>query len=160
MSREWKPRPGAVCLVRYADSDGPWVVGIATTPYGNWRTQEHGATRQIAEARPLVVIDPEDHEQAAALDRAISTAYSNAKWGSDRVEPMQAALRSLITPPKPDEPQGLGAVVEDQRGELWVRDKTTTTVNHWKRARGEDGGSRYPYSHIAAVRVLSEGVQP
>lgn len=72
----------------------------------------------------------------------------------------QQALREFADPPpvKPEEPTGLGAVVEDSAGDLWVRDKTTTTIAHWKRARGQMGGKRLPWSAIDAVRVLSEGI--
>jgi hypothetical protein len=111
----------------------------------------------------VLVISPEDSEQVERLAHALGQAEAVYARPSDvtlhyNPELMQAALRSLLAPPKPDEPTGLGAVVEDQRGEWWVRDKTTTTVNHWKRARGEDGGRRYPYADIAAVRVISLGV--
>jgi hypothetical protein len=117
---------------------------------------------EAAQVGPLVVIDPEDREQVERLICAQDVHFDGTPRHSvtadDLADMMQAALRSLIEPPRPDEPTGLGAVVEDERGEWWIRDKTTTTVNHWKRARGEDGGSRYSWSHIRPVRIVHEGV--
>lgn len=107
----------------------------------------------------LVVIDPEDREQVERLAERIGHLWKSHTYVRDVV---QAALREFAnpTPPKPEEPTGLGAVVETVRGELFVRDKTTTTVAHWKRARGGESGKRHRYDNIDAVRVLSEGVTP
>jgi hypothetical protein len=114
--------------------------------------------------RPVVVIDPEDREQVERLARdnydlihkpgafdALSQMSQDAY-----VEFMQAALRSLIAPPKPPEPQGLGAVVEDAEGRRWVR------VNALIPWQYEKGDTRVSWTAVAPapVRVLSEGVKP
>jgi hypothetical protein len=69
---------------------------------------------------------------------------------------MQAALRSLIAPPKPPEPQGLGAVVEDAEGRRWVR---VNALIPWPYEKGD---TRVSWTAVAPapVRVLSEGVKP
>jgi hypothetical protein len=104
----------------------------------------------VADPRPLVVIDPEDREQVEALMAALP-AYLLDK----PVSRVQDGLRSLIADPKPEEPLGLGAVVEDDKGRTWVsayRDGRTKWV--------PSNGSRFPtnYDDVAAVKVLSEGV--
>lgn len=109
-------------------------------------------------ARPVVVIDPEDREQVAAL----LSHYHSWKWTAEIAEAsitdMQTSLRESANPkPRIEEPTGLGAVVEDEYGDLWIRDKTTTTVAHWKRARGEDGGRRYRWSDLDVARVIQPG---
>lgn len=113
----------------------------------------------------LVVIDPNDRKQVERLVKACPADWNfeqDEETLRDCIDAMQAALREFASPapPKPDEPTGLGAVVETVHGELYVRDKTTTTVAHWKRARGEDSSKRYKYAALAVVRVLSEGVAP
>lgn len=94
--------------------------------------------------RPLVVIDPEDFAQVEAL--AGGEGKVNTYWLQDR-------LRSLVAP-KPDEPTGLGAVVQDAGDEYvhfgngcWI--KAVPNAQMYQRT----------WSHMtAAVKVLSEGV--
>lgn len=105
--------------------------------------------------RPVVVIDPEDREQVERLTKA----YCDARDGDNdlyRVSAiLQAALRSLIAPPKPEEPTGLGAVVEDAEGNLWVQ---VYEKGLWQRSDDRDVWT--VWEKFSAVRVLSEGVQP
>ncbi|MDB5716479.1 MAG: hypothetical protein JWO15_3876 [Sphingomonadales bacterium] len=159
MSREWKP--GDVALVMGADEK--WRKCLRAITNDGWYDEDgaHDADDEVHHVRPLVVIDPADRDQRQALgDSLMRHGIYNENDSCSMQGALGDALRSLLAPPKPPEPMGLGAVVEDSRGEMWIRDKTTTTVNHWKRARGEDGGSRYSWDHLTAVRVLSEGVQP
>lgn len=115
------------------------------------------ALRALAEDRERVddLID--------ACDRnAIITAAANPAIlpRATRIELMQAALRSLVAEPEPEEPTGLGAVAE-ARSEIYVIDKTTTTVRRWKRARGEDGGRRHAWADLPRpLTVLSPGWEP
>ena len=115
-----------------------------------------------ADLRRLVVIDPEDRAQVERLVRAFPD-----EWGFEQdeeafrecTEDVQAALREFANPkpPKPAEPTGLGAVVEDAEGSKWVRSERWPE-QPWDPCGVRDGG--FPWEHIDAVRVLSEGVQP
>lgn len=108
------------------------------------------------DSRKFLLIDPEDREQVAL----ILSQYHSWKWNAEIAEAsitdMQAALRLLLTPAeppkpvKPPEPMGLGAVVEDDLGEKWVR------LSHglWSAPLMFDRR----YVDLTAVRVLSEGV--
>lgn len=150
MSREFKPGDVADVGVGRAmrHEDGRWVF-----PDGS-----HNTDRQNIPTHLLVVIDPEDREQVEDLCRRYVETYGGRWDGREKpVIDMQAALRSLIEPPKPEEPTGLGAVVETANGDLYVRSKTITTIAHWKPAKG---GERRKYEHLKVVRVLSEGVTP
>lgn len=112
--------------------------------------------------RPLVVIDPEDAEQVEAL-RAVFRSRECLPF--DRTDDWQASLREFATPtpPKPDEPPGLGAVVEDARGRRFTRHCDCSQNPDWPAAdwwpNGTSvAGSNVRWSQITAVRVLSEGV--
>lgn len=165
MSREWKPgdaamiRLGARCDGRgergegwataIRDNVGSWACGVATARIAN--------DEDILEARPLVVIDPEDREQVERLADLNERATPEG-WVSptDATNAMQAALREFAdpTPPKPDEPTGLGAVIEDANGDLWVRLRPA----EWQWRRADDEGLFQGWHNISAVRVLSPGV--
>lgn len=67
-------------------------------------------------------------------------------------------------PPKPAEPTGLGAVVEDKAGRTWVRTEAVssdTELSPWCPSWGVHGDDAQPacYADLDAVRVLSVGVQ-
>jgi len=75
-----------------------------------------------------------------------------AGWIADQIE-------AQTKPPKPAEPTGLGAVVEDSQGREWlrrVRDKGRAPWAHYDES--ERGVYTRDYDDINAVRVLSEGV--
>jgi hypothetical protein len=144
--REWKP--GDV-----TDIDGHRAI---RTKAGQWVCQ-CGDASAIAgdDARPLVIIDPEDREQVERLVAAF-TEQHGAPQGGNRFNAMQVALRSLLGPPKPPEPKGLGAVVEDADGQRWVRVNIATGTAEWRAC--DYHGTTCRYADIAAVRILSEGV--
>lgn len=109
-----------------------------------------------ADLRRLVVIDPEDREQ---VERLLNGYYSEPfedVWPRS-IDKMQAAFREFANPkpPKPEEPTGLGAVVEDADGMTLVRCHQGTRP--WQVLNGT---SVWHWDAIDAVRVLSEGVQP
>jgi hypothetical protein len=112
--------------------------------------QGHGAR--------LVVIDPEDREQVARLVTTYNLGACEDEW----IDGMQAALRSLVGPPKPEEPQGLGAVVEDADGAIWTR-VATYAAAPWYSA-GATGvatnSCSASWSRIDVARVLSDGWTP
>ena len=65
------------------------------------------------------------------------------------------AVREQTRPPKPPEPTGLGAVVEDEYGHKFIRvqtDYSSPWIQHGYAT------VLYKYEHLHVVRVLSEGV--
>lgn len=159
MSAEWKS--GQVAMVsgtegtrRAVRRGGVWI---------NLDSEGYVIDAYVEKARPLVVIDPEDRE---AVERLVEVLVRFEGPGpatfADRI---QLALREFAapTPPKPDEPQGLGAVVEDAEGLLWLRwwaegSAHPSSTRPWQCANGM--GSDREWSEVSAVRVLSEGVTP
>lgn len=152
MNRKWKP--GDVAMVRHDSSE--WRTGIRHGDRARWNTSGgFWFDAQVSEVRPLVVIDPEDREQVERL-LCLGGYEVCGVSGGISVENMQAALREFANPkpPKPDEPMGLGAVVEDGEGEQWVRVRRGSEDYPWAKGRN---AWRY-WEEIDAVRVLSEGV--
>lgn len=145
-------KPGDVAVIPFAR--GP-VLAMMTVQ--GWSLADHGETSALlTEARPLVVVDPEDYEQVARLTGALAVHGANPNDRNYSAE-TQAALRSLIEPPKLEEPTGLGAVVEDVEGRKYVRAGVTPLA--WTHAVDPDCNDWCGYEEIAVVRVLSEGVQ-
>jgi hypothetical protein len=108
---------------KYEDSDGPF-----------WRF-ENGALRPVSEstARPVVVIDPTDR---AAMKR-LAEAYIAVSLRNDSItDRLTRALTEYAnpTPPKPEEPLGLGAVVVDDEGVAWVL--ADDDNQPWRRSNG------------------------
>jgi hypothetical protein len=114
-------------------------------------------------------IDPEDREQVERLAKVMDDEFARRGWVNqstpdpDVVDAIQAALREFAnpTPPKPEEPTGLGAVVEDAEGSLWFRmtlENQTWAGEVWQEQYGCDADRWTKWADIAAVRVLSEGV--
>jgi hypothetical protein len=110
----------------------------------------HELRPHCEEPRPVVEIDPEDHEQ---VERLLEGYLRNSQERAPLAR-MYHALRSLIAPPRPPEPEGLGAVVVDEKGLTWVR-------RHPAGDAWVNGYGRWDsWDAITAVRVLSEGVTP
>lgn len=112
--------------------------------------------------RRLVVIDPESDPDVIRLENALEAQGCRVGMG------VQAALREFATPtpPKPDEPAGLGAVVEDADGLKWVSVEEMPPFGRWYCGVLPDDdcsiadGAFREWSALSAVRVLSEGIQP
>ncbi|MGZ4519730.1 MAG: hypothetical protein ACXVXW_04845 [Mycobacteriaceae bacterium] len=170
MTREWKP--GDVALVKVKKS---WHRAIRDQVAWVVITDDSGVDHLETcagvdyEARPLVVIDPKEHAYCERLMQAMREPIESTLRVSldDQVverltDHVCNAILSLLPTPKPDEPTGLGAVVEDADGVLWVR--VTAAVgcpnDPWKHSQWREGDvqPRMPYAGITAVRVLSEGV--
>lgn len=82
---------------------------------------------QVTDHRPLVAIDPEDREAVERLARALPLHWNleqpdDPDLFTESVNEIAAALREYANPkpPRPDEPQGLGAVVQREDGSRWV----------------------------------------
>ena len=159
-AREWKP--GDVARVRYGAVDEvalvrhrPAACHALEFAYVSNGFDMVDDLPPNADVRPLVVIDPEDAEQVERLWRAWTTHAPDYRLAQDN---MQAALREFAnpTPPKPPEPQGLGAVVEDRSRERWVRVNTNTGTQEWRCC--DYNGEFRRWDAIDAAKVLSEGV--
>lgn len=112
--------------------------------------------------RPVVVLDPEDTEgrsllpvwlrsHAADIERECTGPVVNdLRLLADRIEAAYGG-------PKPEEPKGMGAVVRDADGVLYVGlgDFYGGGQLRWKGGRGMTFTS---YDRINVVEVLSEGV--
>lgn len=162
MSREWKP--GDVAITQFGrsvvDSGKRCSHDYAATPH--WHHVTHGGWDPLGShptARPLVVIDPEDREAVERLATSLGSG-SHLLWG---VEYVQERLREFANPkpPKPDEPTGLGAVVEDEEGRRYTRYDSSDVQPWWWDGKGSEAPvvRRYHWDDISAVRVLSPGVE-
>jgi hypothetical protein len=123
---------------RWIGADGSWI--------GDFTAKD---------ARPLAVIDPEDREQVERLEKALEVVAVRGFMPGG----VQAALREFAnpTPPKPDEPAGVGAVVRSSHsGATYVR--VCTDPWAWVMLGGREiQGVRW--SDIPTdLTVLSEGV--
>lgn len=114
--------------------------------------------------RPLVVIDPEDREQVEQFIRAYFAEWEKSpasvrvlKVGetmpmASHFDAAQTAFRSLVAPPKPDEPKGWGAVVEDRTGAYFTlyAPESGIWINYAEGKRA--------WSDIDVARIVHEGV--
>ena len=164
MSAEWKAGDvgltarGRLALRREHNPDG-WIDSQGA-PWSN--------DKFPANVRPLVVIDPEDREQVERLVVDYLSRYDGQPAVAQvaEIDYMQAALREFAnpTPPRPDEPQNDGAVVEDAEGTRWIRTSpiVSSHLNDWvcSASSTHSGSDRRHWDGIKAVRVLSEGVTP
>lgn len=164
MSANFKPGDVAMAMRH----DGSECRAILRADY-TWRLAEacdnNPPTREF---RPLVVIDPESPDDLDGLCKALVEAmYTTGHPASaaNGVHPAtaQAALRKLASP-APDEPQGLGAVVEDAGGRRWSRVADMAGNPYWMRLEmdGDHVTTVWTgWSGVNAVRVLDpEGVTP
>lgn len=164
MGREWKP--GDVALAKWRNYVGvPALFVAARQRWIDVDGVEFDGDENDLTLRPLVVIDPENREDVERLSEAIRDAEKDCGqdfWEYDQMV-LQDALRDFADPkpPKPEEPTGLGAVVEDASGTTWVRAGLTIRErDDWRAVNSERVGWWSKYADIAAVRVLSEGVKP
>jgi hypothetical protein len=156
--REWAP--GAVALIEVGCQANRHR---ATFAGKGWR---YGGDRWVDNdpaivtiLRPLLVLDPESDDDARRLMRAF---WAHGNDDCDDEQAMRDAMRSLVAPPKPEEPTGLGAVVIDDQGQQWVAigdagDRRSGSLR-WREALGTHVGETATWRGINAVRVLSEGV--
>ena len=160
--------PGTVAMVRV---NGQWYRAMRQDASGDglWTLSEPALGQidhydyegQVTEVRPLLVLDPEDREQVERLTRTYLRDYDGGVATVPQpgeVNSMQAALRSLLSSAKPEEPKGDGAVVVDAEGNRYVRIGRDSRAQ-WMAVvpRNPDRPWRY-WSGIDAVRVLSEGI--
>lgn len=128
MTREWKP--GDLAMVTCSDGQERRAL------FGQFWIDDSGVwvfrdgTRRNADesqARPLVVIDPEDRERVERLTKAIDSAGVFTGLTVGNVSKMQTALREFAnpTPPRIDEPGTWGVVeascVHSSKRREWVK---------------------------------------
>lgn len=109
---------------------------------------------------PVLVIDPSNADHVAAITEAIGPCTKSALAicgeRSCNTSRIGHALESVMFGPKPHEPRGDGAVVEDRVGHRWVRiaGPQSESDKPWRRR----GATARDWDHVTCVRVLSEGV--
>lgn len=169
-AREWKPGDVAVITERHG-TIGPRIGSWwASKDDKGWASLDPSIgwlpDGDVAEARPLLVIDPEDRERVERLwraqDRAVEIIRKHQGGGGvSLVDALQMGLRLMLdpTPPKPPEPQGMYAAVRDSHDNEWVRMGNGPAP--WVPNGSPDARSTSAtWASIDAVEVLSEGVQP
>lgn len=118
----------------------------------------------VTDIRPLIVLDlPADRANliGALMDCAVNP---NLQVGvgtdlDELADMLVTQIEAQTKPPKPVEPNGLGAVVEDATGRTWVRYLRPGTSAPWVWAEAPKNVERLSvWSAIDAVKVLSEGV--
>lgn len=158
--REWKQGDVAILSLVNGSETRALVDSFGWSDQSGMSWALEGS-RGYTSARPLVVIDPEDREQVERL-RASLERMSFSPWACGAATCLTTALREFAnpTPPKPDEPTGLGAVVEDAKGYRFVRGYEDEGTHPWHiiDPAANHTFAWWKWSDIAAVRVLSEGV--
>lgn len=155
----WKPGdvamvPGVGLALR---TDGGWV-----TQCGEVRTNANFGL--FSKVSRVVVISPEDREQVERLTKVLveaAFAHGNVVVSDQGIHPdtTAAALREFATPkpPRPEEPTAWLAAVEDEDGNRWCLLGGPPEMSRgWY---SPDLNTRRNFADIAAVTVLSEGVQ-
>ena len=153
----YEPGTVAVATVRGVPNVRLMSVGAG----GEWLSGENAAgwhehgRRDVTDVRPLVVLDITDPRRVIADLTAAIEATGNGTV-SRNLRVLRDQIEAQTKPPKPAEPTGLGAVVEDAKGNRWVRAFSLRLA--WTDTLFEEDNREY--ADIDAVRVLSEGVQP
>jgi hypothetical protein len=152
---EWEPgdvasltivgRAGTKQVAAMRGKDG-WYY---PTPSGFASNFDSAST--VIDARRLVVIDPEDAEQVARLRDLLLDGV-----GLLGIDGIAAALREYANPARPiDEPQGLGAVVNDRDGDVWVKHRNGS----WSCLMGPVGADVRTWDELCGqYGPISEGV--
>lgn len=163
MTREWKPGDVAVVFAKHGPHDsGEGREYFMSRSGHGWSPLEDSdyfwPDANARPIRPVVLLDPEDREQVQRLADEWCSRHG-APEGGNRLNAMQAALREFanLQPPKPEEPQGLGAVVEDvDLDETWVHFGNGCWILAVPNANLRQRTWR---DFSDSVRVLSEGVK-
>jgi hypothetical protein len=163
MSREYKPGDVAMVTVQVYETTEAATHLLFRNSRRQWVHPTFGCWDDVyvRKVQPVAVVPFEDREQVERLYCLFLMGHGGTAIRD--ANDLQAALREFAnpTPPKPDEPTGLGAVVVDDNDVTWVlagRDLPTTSPGTWRAFDGPIVGDWKPWSRIAAVRVLSEGV--
>lgn len=158
MKRQWQP--GDVALVQ--NEYGVWNRAILQVSPGGNRWVYGVSWSEMPEdapASPMVVIDCGNVTQIEDLRSLVASQPMTQNISFDA---MQAALREFANPtPRIEEPTGLGAVVETEDGDNYVKvalgPHGWVLANAMTRIDSGQGGRSWP--QINAIRVLSPGVE-
>ena len=114
--------------------------------------------RQLKEGPCVVVIDPTSESDVDRVANAIRDAHRGDRGVQVGIDwtATQNALRSLLPTPKPPEPMGLGAVVEDADGDRWVR--AASDHQPWFHMTSDGRAAWLAYADIDVAESVSEGV--
>ncbi|HEY9395860.1 MAG TPA: hypothetical protein VIP58_17035 [Nocardioides sp.] len=122
MSTEYTPKGGDLAMITFGGSineNGPAFYVVEMDREDRWvfpdGTEEPASYPKSA--RPLLVVDPKDEDGVQALYDAIRKRQDVMPL---TLEQVTTAVHDLLAPP-PEEPKGLGAVVESFEGSVWVR---------------------------------------
>ncbi len=120
------------------------------TAYGHW------ADSVVADIRPLVVLD------LGAIDIPDFLDSLRGGLGGDVAENVADQIEGQTRPPKPAEPTGFGALVEDSNGHKFVRVAHPMDAvfegRSWQRIGGQLNAVRnFQWADIDVVGILSEG---
>lgn len=133
------PNTRAIRTTSVEEGESMWVTPNSIT---GWRTH---IAEDVTDVRPLVVLDLSEVQRGALVRLLRDDNFSPfSRQESTRIADEIEALT-----PRPDEPTGLGAVVEVDGGVRFVR----LPDGMWT---SEDESQ--PWHHLNVVRVLSEGV--
>lgn len=104
----------------------------------------------------VATIDPDSREHIGRLASLLVSENATLDDRGVGHAGLRRALREFAnpTPPKMQEPSGVGAVIETERGEKWVR----CGPNEWRVSDGSAFPVKWSSLVIDVVRVLSEGV--
>lgn len=172
--REWQP--GDVAMVTTfawgnldARTGKAWLNTTGCWVFADGEIFHSDRADLIEAAHPLVVIDPESDADLARLGDLLYRKGLDY-FGEIRRQGLRQALREFAspTPPKPDEPTGLGAVVEavcgcDVGPQKFIHDPLSTRFEGrplvpgrtWKSACGH-----HAWSVLQEVKVLNDGYKP
>lgn len=94
--------------------------------------------------RRVVVIDPEDDETL----RKFAAWTADGDYAEWRLDWVREFLRSLVAPPKPDEPTDPAACVTDRRENIW----RLLADGDWVCTSGPDVGEYLNWDQLAGDR--------
>lgn len=140
--------------------EGFWAMPLLGKGNGlSWNQLDDYGDR--ATIKRLVLVDPKLRGSYNTIDHwlreAANTCTNHGQYTKSRIlRGLADQISPQLGPPKPDEPLGLGAVVIDTDGVVWVRGRTVDSVWRQSDAVGPQHVWR-DYEDIAAVEVLGEG---
>lgn len=162
---DWKP--GDVAIAKYSHDDEPKIYMRVRNKYSGaderWESVDGSHSLDFRSAdwwHLLAVIDPESDEDMERLAKAVVEAafkHGNLPVSDNGIHwtTIALALREFAkpTPPKPERPTGLGAVVRDSTDVEFVH----LGSDLWTYGTTDGPASSFTWDELDAVEVLSQG---